>query len=77
MYLASDLNLNNNKIQNFCVESLLDTPEILRKGKMWVDEESGTLKIAASSEEAAAIFDEKTEPNHHNETEKILKALKI
>ena len=34
MYLASDLNLNNNKIQNFCVESLHVTPEILRKRKM-------------------------------------------
>ena len=30
MHLVSDLNLNNNKIQNFCVESLPDTPE---KGK--------------------------------------------
>ena len=51
MHLVSDLNLNNNKIQNFCVESLPGTPEILRKGKIWVDEESGSLKIASSSEE--------------------------
>lgn len=77
MHLVSDLNLNNNKIQNFCVESLPDTPEILRKGKMWVDEESGTLKIAASSEETAAIFDEKTWGNHTSKSEISLKALTI
>lgn len=77
MYLASDLNLNNNKIQNFCVESLSGTPETLRKGKMWVDEESGTLKIAASSEETAAIFDEKTWGNYTSNSEISLKTLTI
>lgn len=77
MYLASDLNLNNNKIQNFCIESLSDTPETLRKGKMWVDEESGTLKIVASSEETAAIFDEKTWGNYTSNSEISLKALTI
>lgn len=77
MYLVSDLNLNNNKIQNFCIESLSDTPETLRKGKMWVDEESGTLKIVASSEETAAIFDEKTWGNYTSNSEISLKALTI
>lgn len=77
MYLASDLNLNNNKIQNFCIESLSDIPETLRKGKMWVDEESGTLKIATSSEETAAIFDEKTWGNYTSNSEISLKALTI
>ena len=77
MYLASDLNVNNNKIKNFCIESLSDIPETLRKGKMWVDEESGTLKIVASSEETAAIFDEKTWGNYTSNSEISLKALTI
>ena len=77
MQLASDLNVNNNKIKNFCIESLSETPVTFKKGKMWMNEEDGSLKIAISSEETAAIFDEKTWGNYTSNSEISLKALTI
>ena len=80
MQLASDLNVNNNKIKNFCVESLSGTPEILKIGKIWRDEEDGSLKIAVPLDKeivTAAIFDEKTWGNYTSNSEISLKALTI
>lgn len=77
MQLASDLNVNNNKIKNFCIESLSETPETFKKGKMWMNEEDGSLKIAISSEETAAIFDEKTWGNYTSESDIKLNTLSI
>ena len=77
MQLASDLNVNNNKIKNFCIESLSETPDSLKKGKMWMNEEDGSLKIAISSEETAAIFDQKTWGNYTSESDINLNTLSI
>lgn len=77
MQLASDLNVNNNKIKNFCIESLSETPDSLKKGKMWMNEEDGSLKIAISSEETAAIFDQKTWGNYTSESDIDLNTLSI
>lgn len=77
MQLASDLNVNNNKIKNFCIESLSETPDFLRKGKMWMNEEDGSLKIAISSEETAAIFDQKNWSNYTSESDINLNTLSI
>lgn len=80
MYLASDLNVNNNKIKNFCIESLSETPDFLKKGRMWTNERDGGLKIAIPSGEdieTVAIFDEKTWGNYTSEASINLKTLTI
>lgn len=81
MLLASDLNINNNNVKNFCIESLSSAPEIIKRGRIWIDEQSGTLKLASSSIDSSlspvAIFDEKTWGEYTKESNISLNTLQI
>lgn len=77
MLLVSDLNVNDNKLKNFCIESLSEAPENLKQGKIWMEEDNGNLKIAISSEETVAIFDQKNWSNYTDKSDIKLNTLSI
>ena len=76
MKIVSDLNVNNNQIKNFCVESLSGSPEIVKQGKIWLDTETNTMKMG-TSDGSTAIFDKETWTNYTSESSIELQKLTI
>lgn len=91
MKLISDLNVNNNKILNACIESLDSTPENdngQNNGRFWLEKTTKTeggnnvdqygLKIFLPNETTAAtLLDNKTWGDHTSESDINLRTLKI